>query len=64
MTTPLQLVEQDGARLDAFLEDYDQYLVSRRSAILGALKDEPLSRDEAIELIDELAEIQTKIGKE
>lgn len=38
-------------------------LENRRDAILATFQDEPLSKAEALELIDELAEIQNQIER-
>jgi len=39
-------------------------LEARQAAIMAAFQEEPLSKSEALALIDELAEIQTQLGKD
>ncbi len=78
--TPLKNIKQDlwmlppAEQIQAIAADYgvtaeivqmeENPLEARAAAIAAAFQDEPMSRAEALELIDELAEIQTQLGKE
>lgn len=47
--------------LECIAQDRQNILVTRRDSILAAFKEEPVDKETALELIDELAEIETAL---